>query len=135
MNIMHARYGKLTILLLLSVQPLMLCATDVNSKIVDGLGQSVPNALVDIHWLKTVSKEHVRKADLVKIVSDRHGIVKGKYDGSSVPSGEDIWVEISRVGYVGYSTTGLKPEFVLERDFDAADVNRIARLEGKAQIN
>src|SRR4051794_27910815 len=102
MNTMHTPYRKLTILLLLFVRPFMLCATDVNSKVIDGLGQPVPNALVDIHWLKTVSKGDVRKVDLVKIVSDRNGVVTGRFKETSIPPGQRIYVWITRVGYTGY---------------------------------
>ena len=130
MNAMQRRYALLAVLLLLVVRPTMLCAADVTAKVIDRLGRPVTNAVVDIHWLKSVSKDDVRKIDLVKLVSDGNGIVKGTYDETSVPKGEDIWVEVSKAGYSGYSTTGLRPEFVLEREFGAADVRRIASLEG-----
>jgi len=71
----------------------------------------------------------------VKLTSDRDGIVKGSYNETSVPKGEDVWVEVSKVGYSGYSTKGLRPEFVLDREFGAADVSRIAGLEGETQTN
>jgi hypothetical protein len=112
-----------------------LCAAEVKSKVIDRLGRPVTNAVVDIHWLKRVSKDDVRKIDLVKLVSDRDGILKGTYDETSVPKGKEIWVEISKDGYSGYSTTGLQPEFVLAREFGAADVRRIAGLQGEAQIS
>jgi hypothetical protein len=117
------------------MQPAAVSAADVSAKVVDRLGRPVTNALVDIHWLKSVSKGDVRRIALVKLVSDRNGIVKGTYDETSVPSGEDIWVEVSKDGYSGYDKPGLRPEFVLERNFDAADVRRIATLDGKAQVN
>jgi hypothetical protein len=126
MNAMQPRYTLLGILLLLATRPVIVCAADVTAKVIDRLGRPVANAVIDIHWLKSVSKDDVRKIDLVKLVSDRDGIVKGTYDEASVPKDEDIWVEVSKTGYSGYSTTGLRPEFVLDREFGAADVRRIA---------
>lgn len=118
---------------LLTLLPATLFGADVSSKVIDGLGRPVTNAVVDIHWLKSVSPKDVRKVNLVRLVSDREGQVKGKYDETAVPAGEDVWVEISRDGFSGYSTTGLKPEFVLEREFGATDIQRIAALEGPVQ--
>jgi hypothetical protein len=114
---------------------MIVCAADVTAKVIDRLGRPVDSAGIDIHWLKSMSKDDVRKIDLVKLVSDRDGIVKGTYDATSIPKGEDIWVDVSKAGYSGYSTTGLRPEFVLDREFGAADVRRIATLQGEAQIN
>lgn len=134
MNALLLRYALVGFLLWLVPQPEVLCAADVTTKVVDCLGRPVANAKVDIHWLKSVSKNDVRKIKLVNVTSDRNGVVKGTYDETPVPKGEDIWVEISKPGYSGYSTTGLRPEFVLDRKFGAADVRRVARLQGVAQI-
>jgi hypothetical protein len=122
-------------LLLLTLPPCVIHAAEVATQVVDPLGRPVAGAVVDIHWLKRVSKDDVRKIDLVKLVSDSAGIAKGKYDETSIPNGEDIWVEISKSGYAGYSTTGVRPQFRLEREFKAADVRKIARLEGTAQVD
>src|SRR5436190_13188059 len=135
MNTMRTCYVLAGVLVLLVDRPMAVCAGDLTAKVIDRLGRPVTDAVVDIHWLKSVSKDDVRKIDLVKLVSDRDGIVKGTYDEKSVPKGEHVWVEISKAGYRGYSTTGMRPEFVLEREFGAADVRRIASLEGEAQIN
>jgi hypothetical protein len=135
MNAMQPRYPLLGVLFLLVAPPMIVCSVEVTAKVTDRLGRPVTNAVVDIHWLKSVSKDHVRKIDLAKLVSDRNGIIKGTYDETAVPKGEDIWVEVSKAGFSGYSTTGLREEFVLEREFGAADVPRIANLGGQAQIN
>src|SRR5438445_11693036 len=108
MNNMQPRYGTLAVLLLLLVRPAMLRAADVSAKVIDRLGRPVTNAVVDIHWLKSVSESHVRRVGLVKLVSDRNGIVRGVYDETSIPSGKEIWVDVSKDGYSGYSTTGLQ---------------------------
>jgi hypothetical protein len=132
---MEPRWRYLAVLLLLASRPATLCAADVSAKVIDRLGRPVTNAVVDIHWLKSVSEHDVRKVGLVKLVSDRGGIVKRTYDETSIPGGEDIWVEVSKTGYSSYSTTGLRPELVLEREFGAADVRRIATLDEEAQVN
>ena len=135
MNTMQSCYGCLAALLLIVLQPATVSAARVSSKVVDRLGRPVTNVLFDVHWLKEVSKDDVRKIDLVKLVSDRNGIVKGKYDGKSLPRGEHAWVEISKVGYCGYTSSGLRAEFVLRREFGAADISRIAALAGKTQVD
>ncbi|MBE0540658.1 MAG: hypothetical protein IH623_04645 [Verrucomicrobia bacterium] len=101
---------------------------------IDRLGRPVTNAIVNIHWLESVSKDDVREVGLVKLTADSNGIVKGTYDETTIPPDEDIWVEVSKDGYSGYSTTGLQPEFVLKREFRAADLHRIATLGGAVQI-
>jgi hypothetical protein len=81
----------------------MACAADVTAKVTDRLGQPVADAVVDIHWLKSVSKGDVRKMDLIKLTSDGDGIVKGTYNEALLPKGEHIWIEVSKAGYSGYS--------------------------------
>jgi len=122
-------------LLLLPVQPATVSAADVSAKVIDRLGHPVINAVVDIHWLNSVLENDVLRVGLVKLVSDRNGIVKGTYDEASISSYEDILAEVSKDGYSGYSTPGLRPEYVMRRKFGAADVRRIAALDGKAQVN
>jgi hypothetical protein len=135
MKTMQLRHILIGILVLSVARPISLCAAEVTAKVVDRLGRPISNAVVNIHWLKSVSKDDVRKIDLVQLTSDRDGIVKGSYDEKPIPTGEDLWVDVSKTGYSGYSTTGLRPEFVLARKFAAPDVHRIASLQGDAQIN
>lgn len=123
------------VLIILLARPLIGCAANVTAKVTDGLGRPINKGVVNIYWLKSVSKYDVRKIDLVRLVSDRDGGVKGRYDETSIPKGEDICVEISKSGYSGYITTGLQSEFVLRREFSAADIRRIARLHGATQVN
>jgi hypothetical protein len=106
----------------------------VTTKIIAPLGRPISNAVVNIYWFKSVSTNDVRQIDLVKLISDRNGIVKGIYDEKSVPKGRDIWAEVSKDGYSGYGTTEWQPEFVLKRKFKPADVDRIASLQGAAQV-
>ena len=93
MNTMRTCYVLAGVLVLLVDRPMAVCAGDLTAKVIDRLGRPVTDAVVDIHWLKSVSKDDVRKIDLVKLVSDRDGIVKGTYDEKSVPKGEHIWGE------------------------------------------
>jgi hypothetical protein len=135
MNAVKLRYPLIGLLLLLVASPTAARADDVTAKVIDRLGLAVADAVVDIYWLKSASKDDVRKIGLAKLISDRDGIVKGTYDETSVPKGEVIWLEVSKAGYSVYSTSGWRPEFVLDREFGAADVRRIAGLEGETQIN
>ena len=132
---MQSHRPLVAFLFMLVARPMILCAADVTAKVVDRLGRPVADAVVDIYWLKSVSKDDVRQIDLVKLTSRRDGMVKGTYDETSVPKGQEIWVDISKAGYSGYSTTGLRPEVAIDREFGATDVRRIASLQGKAQIN
>lgn len=134
MNTVQPRYILVGFLLLLIARPTALSAADVTAKVIDRLGRPVANAVIDVYWLKSVSEDDVHKIDLAKLVSDRDGLIQGTYDETSVPKGEDILAEVSKPGYSGYSTD-LRPEFVLDREFGAADVRRIAGLEGEKQID
>jgi hypothetical protein len=125
----------LAALLLLTIRSTTLFAADVFVRVVDPLGRPLSNAVVDIYWLQSFSEKDIRRIGLAKLASDRNGTIQGRYDGIAIPRGEDIWVDVSKDGYSGYSTTGLRPEFVLAREFKAADVRRIAALSGGAQVN
>ena len=120
--------------LFLAFRPATTPAADVSAKVTDPFGRPVPDAIVEIFWLKPVSQDDARTINLAKLVSDRDGIIKGTYDEKSVPADEDILVGVSKPGFSGYSK-GLEPEYVLKREFGAADLHRIATLDGDAQVN
>jgi len=109
-------------------------ARDVTAKVIDGLGRPVKGAVLDIHWLKSTADDDVRRVNLVKLTSDENGVVKGAYSHTAIPNGETLWVDVEKEGYSGYSTDGWRPEFVLEREFDEAAIQRIAELEGDALV-
>jgi len=119
--------------LLLLLAPLPATASEFAARIVDGLGRPVAGAAVHVHWLKSESDD-VREVTLLELVSDAQGRVKGTYDEKSVPPDESIWIEMSKDGYSGFSTTDLRSEYVMGRDFGPADVRRIAMLDEKAQV-
>src|ERR1051325_4548144 len=131
----YAWCRHLVLPLLLFMRPTAVSGANISAKVIDRLGRPVTNAVVDIHWLKRVSSDHVSKIDLVRLVSDERGMVKGGYDETCIPRGEDIWVEVSKAGFSGYSMTGWRGEFVLAREFGPTDIERIATLDGRAQIN
>jgi hypothetical protein len=135
MNTTLQRQAGLALLLLLTMRLPILCAANVSAKVIDKLGRPVANVVLDVHWLKSVSKDDVRSIPLVKLVSDKNGLAKGKYDETAIPQDEHVWVEISKPGYVTYSSSELDPEFVLKRKFDDADLARIAGLDGRAQVD
>jgi hypothetical protein len=119
-------------LLLLSA-PLPAAAADFVTKVVDGLGRPVANVVVDVYW--SGPENDFREVSLLHLVSNDHGIVKGTYDETTVPPDQTIMVELSKEGYSGYSSTDLMPEYVLRRELGPADVQRIAALAEKAQID
>jgi hypothetical protein len=121
-------------LFLLSIRSTTLLGVDLSARVVDGLGRPVGNATVEIYWLQSFSETDVRKIDLAKLKSDRNGNIKKTFDESALANGRQIWVYVSKNGYSGYYSTGLQPEFVLERKFAPADIRRIAALNGPIQL-
>ena len=43
------------------------------------------------------------------------------------------WVSVEKEGYVAYST-GFRPKYVMQRQFNAQEVEQIAQLRGDAQL-
>jgi hypothetical protein len=108
-------------------------AAEFATAIVDGLGRPVSNVAVDVHWLKTVSERDVRRVPVLNLLSDGYGKARGTYDATSIPKGESLWVELSKTGYCGYTSTELKAQYVLRREFHAEDIDRITRMPGPAR--
>jgi hypothetical protein len=107
-------------------------AAKFSAKIFDGLRRPVPDVDVELYWIKSESQDKAQKIPLFKTASDRNGAAHGRYDEKSVPPGESLWVELAKDGYQGYST-GVGSEYVLERQFHASDLARIAELTGGDQ--
>ena len=108
-------------------------AASTSSRI-DGLGRPVSDAVVRIRCHQSASQGHSGQVELLKLVSDKNGIVKGTYDPASVAQDATLCVDVSRDGYFSCSMPGLSPEIELFRIFGAADFRRIATLEGETQI-
>src|SRR5437867_1052936 len=83
MKTMQLHWGQLAALLLLAAGSTTRSATTISAKVIDPLGRPVANATVDVHWLKSIAAKDVRRVGLVKLMSDRNGIVKGTYDETS----------------------------------------------------
>jgi hypothetical protein len=116
------------ILIGLALLPRGTSGKDFSVTVVDGLGRPVEGVLVDVHWLRKDPDREVRKADLLKVTSDAHGIAKGTYDEKTIPVGEEPWVEISKDGYEKYTSSKLSTEYVIKRTFAIDDLSRIASL-------
>ncbi len=114
------------LLFLFCVSPLV--GKDFSIRIVDGLGRPVPDVVVDVHWLKKAKDGEVQKAALATVKTDQKGVAAGTYDEKAIPADESTWVELSKAGYSGYTSDRLEKEFVLKREFKAADLDRIAKL-------
>ena len=114
--------------------PAQLSGKGFSTRIVDGLGRAIPGVVVDVHWLRKDADGEVRKAELVKLTSNDKGVAKGSFDGKTIPAGEDVWVELSKDGYSGYSTDNLRPEYVIQREFHTEDLKRITTLADSDRV-
>lgn len=122
------------LLVCMVMQTAALCAVDVSIKITDSLGRPLPDAKVNLHWLRSGPEKEVYAVKLADLASDDRGIARGHYDADAVPDGETVWAEISKPGYSGYTSGGVPAEFILKREFIADDVPRVAKLAGQKQI-
>jgi hypothetical protein len=127
---------NLTIILLCSLvnfvaTPGSLSAGEIKARVVDGLGRPISNATVQVDLKETGADGKILRAYRLQMLSDRNGLVSGKYDDGKV-SANDLLVYVSKTGYSDYST-GLREEYVLERKFGLRDLRRIARLTGEAR--
>jgi len=120
--------------LVLGPTPPQLSGRGFSIRIVDGLGRAIPGVVVDVHWLRKDADGEVRKAELVKLTSNDKGVAKGSFDGKTIPAGEDVWVELSKDGYSGYSTDNLRPEYVIQREFHTEDLKRITTLADSDRV-
>src|SRR5690349_24423561 len=106
----------LTVVWLLAVTTsCSLSAEEFSAKIVDRLGRPLPGVTVSVYWLKRVSADKVDQIDLLKATSGSDGKVTGSYDKESVPKDETIWTEVGKDGYSGFSTDGVRSEYVMEK--------------------
>lgn len=101
---------------------------DFSVHVIDGLGRPVPDVVVDVHWLKKAKDGDVQKAEVATVKTNEKGNAAGTYDEKAIPADESTWVELSKVGYSGYTSDRLEKEFVLKREFKAKDLDRIAGL-------
>jgi hypothetical protein len=108
-------------------------AAQFKARLVDGLGRPVADAAVEIE-LGQQGKGTGAQARPLQLSSDTNGIIAGDYDEKG-PSTSDWSVDISKPGYSGYTTVGLRAEYVLNRSFSARDIRRISRLSGEIQKN
>lgn len=109
-------------------------AKEVNTTIIDGLGRPVSNVQINIYWLKTITEDDVRRISLAKFKSDQNGQIKGSYDESSVPNGENIFYGVYKRGYKEYSSSNYKPQYVVKRKYKPFDLKTIVKLSGEKQI-
>ena len=121
-------------LLLAGATASQLSAAEFTARIVDGLHRPLRDVAVELYWIKTESQAKAHKIDVLKLRSDRNGVVQGQYDEASIPPGESLSVQLSKKGYQSYST-GPSSEYVLKQEFRAKDVRRIAKLTDDSQQN
>jgi hypothetical protein len=98
----------------------------------DGLGQPVPGVAVDVFLTLKNTNGQERKIELGRAVSDTNGLARGLYDKSAIPTNESFSVALNKNGYAGY-VAGPKVNYLLRRQFNAADFNRILQLPTEDQ--
>lgn len=103
-------------------------AKDFSTKVVDGLGRPVEGVKVHVYWIRSKPGAKTEGVDLGNALTDMRGKAKGSYRKEALPQGEHLWIDISKPGYSGYSTTGLDRQFVIRREFHAKDLDRIGAL-------
>jgi hypothetical protein len=98
----------------------------------DGLNRPVPGVTVQVYRMQRSADGQEQKIELGRALSDSNGIARGLYDKSSIPTNESFSVALSKDGYAGYSAAP-KVNYVIKRQFNAADVARILKLPMDAQ--
>lgn len=93
----------------------------------DGLGRPVPGVAVDVFLTQKTADGQERKVELGRAVSDTNGLAHGLYDKTAIPTNESFSVALSKDGYAGY-VAGPKVSYLLRRQFNASDLNRILQL-------
>lgn len=106
--------------------------SEFSIQINDGLGRPVPGVGVDVFLTLKNTNGLERKVGLGRAVSDTNGLARGLYDKSAIPTNESFSVALSKNGYAGY-VAGPKVNYLLRRQFNAADFNRILQLPTEDQ--
>lgn len=114
------------LLLVFAAAPLW--GAEFTARVVDGLERPVPDALVEIYWLKDTKPGGVQKVVLASMRTDTNGMATGRYDESTVPAKKSISAEPSKAGYEGGSSGVESKELVLYRKFKSQDLDRIATV-------
>jgi hypothetical protein len=112
-------------------------ASSFTSQVKDGLDRPVAGVTLQIYWLKEESKTNLLQIDLAKAVSDTNGMFRGSFDEKTVPKGENIWLDIGKEGYEGYSQTvdaEIRKEFVVRKVSKPEEMQRIVKLTGQTQV-
>jgi hypothetical protein len=98
----------------------------------DGLNRPVPGVNVQVYRMQKSADGQEQKIELGRALSDSNGIARGLYDKSSIPTNESFMVALSKDGYAGYAAAP-QVNYVIKRQFNAADVTRILKLPMDAQ--
>ena len=109
------------------------CAAEIKTKVIDGLGRPLSNATIEVELTAKAADGKIIQVQRLKLSSDRDGLIIGSYDDKNISTNDlRVEVDINKAGYAGYST-GLRDKYVLKRCFGPKDVRRIARLTGEQQ--
>ena len=111
----------------------LLSAAEFSARTVDGLNRPLPGVLVRISCIISPPDDRqLREATILRLRSDRNGIVRGSYDFPSISCEQSRGVSVEKEGY-GSFETGIRSKYMLERIFRADEVHRVARMAGDGQ--
>jgi hypothetical protein len=108
---------------------LELRGAEIKTTVVDALGGPLQGASIELRLTAKGADGKITNVHYLKLTTDRSGRAEGTYD-EKVTTLDDV--RVSLAGYTGY-TTGLRPQYVLKKEFNAKDVRRAARLKGERQ--
>ncbi len=103
---------------------LRLEAAKFSTRTVDGLNRPLEGVEVEIECAAP------NKATSLKFTSDRDGVVRGTYDAARC---NPIVANVNKPGYGAYST-GIRPVYVIPRQFRAHELLRVAKLDGDERL-
>jgi hypothetical protein len=93
------------------------CAADMRTRVVDGLGRGVPGVALNVRWIQSGKDDgEARRVEVFRGVTDDEGRVHIVYDDTLVPAGEFLFTELEKDGYAGYADSELKSQYVLAKE-------------------
>lgn len=108
-------------------------ANDFSTRVIDGLGNPVAAVSVRLEVLCELPGGKVKAVTLAKFTTDAAGKAAGTYPGGKNCSKLPPEVELRKEGFAGYTDTQFKPEYVLLRQVQSKDLQRVVSLKGESQ--
>jgi len=110
-------------------------AENIHTTVVDGIGQPIQNAELEIYRGEEDAKGNYVTFTLAQFKSDEKGMIKGDYEEGLVPKNETVYAKFSKEGFRGFTTSGkLKPHFVMKRIYTSDSMKKILKLKGDSLV-